>query len=94
MLPDDLVSELRAACKSGRGNYGHRLLCGKAADEIERLRGVLKPIADGCYTEKGAEQLAKVGMRTEAEREQADRERSIATEQYWKDKQGDEYGSY
>lgn len=34
----DLVTELRAACKSGKGNYGHRLLCGQAADCIEQLQ--------------------------------------------------------
>lgn len=34
----DLVTELRAACTSGKGNYGHRLLCGQAADCIEQLQ--------------------------------------------------------
>lgn len=37
-LSSDLVTDLRAACKSGKGNYGHRLLCGKAADELDEVR--------------------------------------------------------
>jgi hypothetical protein len=38
---NSLLQELRAAVKSGKGNYGHRLLCGQAADEIERLQRML-----------------------------------------------------
>lgn len=37
----ELLSELRAAVKSGKGNYGHRLLCGRAAAEIARLHALI-----------------------------------------------------
>lgn len=37
---------------------------------------------------------ARPVMRTEQDRERDEELRSVAAEQYWKDKQGDEYGSY
>lgn len=39
-LSEDLVADLREALRSRKGNYGHRVLCGLAATEIERLRVV------------------------------------------------------
>lgn len=36
-MTNDLVAELREAATSGKGNYGHRLVCAKAADEIDEL---------------------------------------------------------
>lgn len=47
-LSEDLVVELREALASGKGNYGHRLLCGKAADEIESLRVMIR-VKDADY---------------------------------------------
>ena len=42
----NLVSDLREAQTSGRGNGGHRELCGLAANEIERLRNALQVFVD------------------------------------------------
>lgn len=45
-ISSNLVSDLREAETSGRGNGGHRDLCGLAASEIERLQRELWVIAE------------------------------------------------
>ena len=42
MKTETLISDLKAAVKSGKGNYGHRLLCGQAAERIASLIIALK----------------------------------------------------
>lgn len=56
----DLIAELRDACRSGRGNYGHRLLCGHAADCIEQLQMSPAKVRELAQTEDGADTLALI----------------------------------
>lgn len=67
----DLVAELRTACRSGKGNYGHRLLCGHAAECIEQLQMSPAKVRELAQTEDGADTLALVralGMQVEGQR--------------------------
>lgn len=67
----DLISELRDACRSGRGNYGHRLLCGHAADCIEQLQMSPAKVRELAQTEDGADSLALIralSMQVEGQR--------------------------
>lgn len=67
----DLIAELRAAVRSGKGNYGHRLLCGHAADCIEQLQMSPAKVRELARTEEGADTLALIramGMQLEGQR--------------------------
>lgn len=67
----DLIAELRDACRSGRGNYGHRLLCGHAADCIEQLQMSPAKVRELAQTDDGADTLALIramGMQIEGQR--------------------------
>lgn len=107
-LPDDLVTELRAACNSGKGNYGHRLLCGKAADCIDQLRMPHAAVLKLAERQDGADGIALVNAlyrKIEAQKREIARvqqrlkdaeedKRDAVTERSWQERQGDEYGSY
>jgi hypothetical protein len=56
----DLVGELRQACRSGKGNYGLRLLCGTAADCIEQLQMPPAKVRELAQTDEGADTLALI----------------------------------
>lgn len=67
----DLLAELRAACRSGKGNYGHRLLLGTAADCIEQLQMPPAKVRELARTDEGADTLALIramGMQLEGQR--------------------------
>lgn len=67
----DLVAELRDACRSGRGNCGHRLLCGHAADCIEQLQMSPAKVREIAQSDEGADALALIramGMQIEGQR--------------------------
>ena len=57
-------------------------LMNEAADEIERLERLYIQAVQGRREFR------------QALRDEREEKRGIATEQYWKDKQGDEYGYY
>jgi hypothetical protein len=66
-MTDDLVTRLRenyegwGSPPNGDGVGEERMAwnCNVAADELERLRAGLQSIADGIYTETGAQNWAK-----------------------------------
>jgi len=78
-----LVYRLRSAGKRmPEAEIDGGALMNEAADEIERLERLYIQAVQGRREFR------------QALRDEREEKRGIATEQYWKDKQGDEYGSY